>query len=155
MCTTYKVFVLVDACLWSVPSEGPVCCESGSKDCVCQYWGFTCHFLKRRRKWFPSARDTRHSHSSVSKTDVFDKCASKCALYKGQVNNCHIADAISLSGKRSYPAAIAKCFTGHLYRISTTIVFGLLMRDVQRTSFVWLASISDSWKNTSLSRPDK
>lgn len=141
MCTTYKVVILVDAYRWSVPSEGPVCRESGSKDYICEYWGFTCHFLKRRWKWFPSARDRRHNHSSVSKTDVFDKCASKFALYKGQVNNCHIADAISLSGKH-----------GHLYLISTTLVFGLLMRDVQRTSLLWLASISDSWKNTSLSR---
>jgi len=56
-------------------------------------------------------------------TDVFDKCASKCALYKGQVNNCHIADAISLSGKHSYPDAIVRCLIGHLYRISTTLVY--------------------------------
>ena len=154
MCTTYKVVILVDAYRWSVPSEGPMCCESGSKDCICQYRGFTCHFLKRRWGWFLSARDTRHN-SSVSKNDVFDKCVSKFALYKGQVNNCHIADAISLSGKHSYSAAIARCLTGHLYRISTTLVFGLLMRDVLRTSLVGLASISDSWKHTSLSRLDK
>jgi hypothetical protein len=48
-------------------------------------------------------------------------------MYKGQVNNCHIADAISLSGKHSYPVAIARCLTGRLYSISTTLVFGLLM----------------------------
>lgn len=91
-------------------------------------------FFKRPWKWFPSTCDTRHIHSSVSKTDVFDKCASKCTLYKGQVNNCHIADAISLSGRHSYPTAIARCLTGHLCRTSMTLVFGLLMRDVQRTS---------------------
>ena len=44
MCTTYKVVILVDTCRWSVPSEGPVCCESGSKDCICQYWGLLAIF---------------------------------------------------------------------------------------------------------------
>ena len=45
MCTTYKAVILVDTYPWSVPSEGPVCCESGSKDCICQFLWFTCCFF--------------------------------------------------------------------------------------------------------------
>jgi hypothetical protein len=63
--------------------------------------------------------------------------------YKGQVNNCNIADEISLSGKHSYPDAIARCLAGHRYRVSTTLVFGLLVRGVSWTSHVWLANVSE------------
>jgi len=72
-------------------------------------------------------------------------------MYKGQVNNCHIVDAISLSGKHSYPVAIARCLTGRLYSISTTLMFGLLMTFNGRL----FSGFSDSWKNTDLSRLDK
>jgi len=48
MCTTYKAVILVATYHWSVPSGGPMCCESGSKVCICQYWWFTCHFFFKK-----------------------------------------------------------------------------------------------------------